>query len=203
MSSEGASSGLTEGAVLGVAGVCACSDFSSAQSDAAAAAQACAAAGDGKSCAWVSGTSHGGVCTGVYSCAKTPLATPADASVCTSADECARRAKDMIQQRQAAGEHLQQDHAPLALYARAVALEPKDASLHNDYGVALGQHGRWAEAGERFQAALALREEQLASMLAAGNTPDERLDKLRRKVQRVKQNLQYAQQGVLASRAEL
>ena len=92
---------------------------------------------------------------------------------------------------------------PLAIYARAVALEPKDASLHNDYGVALGQHGRWAEAGEWFQAALALREEQLASMLAAGNTPDERLDKLRRKVQRVKQNLQYAQQGVLASRAEL
>ena len=86
----------------------------------------------------------------------------------------------------------------MALYARALTLDPSKASLRNDYAVALGHHGRWAEAVDRFRAALALREEERARVLKAGRTPRV----LERKIERVRQNLEHAQQAVQAG-AEL
>ena len=87
----------------------------------------------------------------------------------------------------------------MALYARALTLDPSKASLRNDYAVALGHHGRWAEAVERFRAALALREEERARLLAKGGGSDGRLE---RKMARVRQNLEHVQQAVQAG-AEL
>ena len=200
-SAEGRGKTATSSAREADGGACACSDFNSGKSDAAT-VEACEAAGDGKSCTWVGGYLYGGSCTGAYSCgpqrnAEASRVEPAGTSVCATVDECARRATDMMK-KQAADQALQ-DTTPLALYARALTLDPSKASLHNDYAVALGHHGRWAEAVERFRAALALREEERARLLAKGGGSDGRLE---RKMERVRQNLEHAQRAVQAG-AEL
>jgi hypothetical protein len=67
--------------------------------------------------------------------------------------------------------------------ARAVALDPGNASLRNDFGVALGHENRWPQAVEQLETSLALWEEQLQHLQREAERVRQNLDKARKEME--------------------
>ena len=198
---------------------CACSLYSSAFSDAGTVA-ACEAAGDGTGCRWDTGSLFGGVCSGTcipargthsksaQPPAEGPLPLPRHsersavvrADDCATGDECAQSAKDLFKKHGAGGKSSEDQDRVVALFARAVALQPDKAAVHNDFGVALASYSRWALAVEHFGVALQQREAEQQRRVARGMTPSASLAK---KVRKVKRNLDMALEEKARADAEL
>ena len=198
---------------------CACSLYSSAFSDADTVA-ACEAAGDGTGCRWHAGSLFGGVCRGTCIPARgthpksaqspaeqpQPLPRHSERSAvvreddCATGDECAQSAKDLFKKHGAGGKRSEDQDRVVALFARAVALQPDKAAVHNDFGVALASYSRWALAVEHFGVALQQREAEQQRRVARGMTPSASLAK---KVRKVKRNLDMALEEKARADAEL